>query len=84
MGKEYVLENDILFGGAVLRAGKLCDDTVFNIQALQDAGALLIPADPVSIDLAQKLVELRQQGRSWSVDPGVPISMNLKSAGSTT
>jgi len=82
--KEYVLENDVLFGGAILRAGKLIDDAAFNIDALESCGARLIPADPVSMGMAEQLVSLRQQGRTWQADPGVPITTNLKSTGSTT
>lgn len=81
---QYVLENDVLFGGAVLRAGKVIDDAAFNIAAIEATGAILIPADPVSLGLADQLLALRSQGRNWSIDPGVPISTNLKSIGSTT
>jgi hypothetical protein len=75
MAHDYILINDILFGGAVLRAGKKISDDMFDINALIAAGAELIQEDPVSASKADNLNALRAQGRSANIDPGIPIGV---------
>ncbi len=60
---RYVLCRDIFFMGATMRAGKVIDDTLYNLAQLQASGAVLVSAAGTALQQATVLQQRDRRGR---------------------
>jgi hypothetical protein len=61
---RYILGQNVFFGGAQMRVGKVIDSLQYDIAAMQAAGALLIPI-PNPIVEARAAEVRAQQAKGW-------------------
>lgn len=69
----YVLDNDVNFKATRMRAGKVIDSNLFNVAALQAAGARLVPATTVALARAGALTKIHRGGQSPDMQVAVLV-----------
>lgn len=83
---KYLLANDVNLSGAVLRAGKVISDTVYNVNAVQAAGGQLISLPNMLAEQRAVFYEVaarRGQARQFENGSPVPLAaiLALESSG---
>ncbi len=70
---QYYLQNDIAFNGALLRRGKLIDDSLYSLATLSASGAVLVLRNAGADAWAASIAKLRARGGDPAIDANAPL-----------